>query len=107
MKKHLIFLSLVLAAFTFASCAVKGGTIEVKNGSNLEAYIAVYKGIVQVTASEKAAPGNKVTFSIDEDGTYIINALFHNDGTDDLYHGSGEAVLIGGNKVSVTVKPTD
>jgi len=105
MKKRLIFFSLVSAVLAFTSCAVKGGTIEVTNGSDFEASIAVYKELVQVTAQEKAAPGKKVTFSIDEDGTYNVDAIFINGNV--LSHGREKAVLSGGNKESITVKPTN
>ncbi|MDR2576390.1 MAG: hypothetical protein LBC52_08120 [Treponema sp.] len=106
MKKRLIFFSLVFAVLAFASCKLeKGGTIEVTNGSNFEASIAVYKELVQVTAQEKAAPGKKITFSIDEDGTYNVDAIFINGNV--LSHGREKAVLSGGNKESITVKPTN
>ena len=104
MKKYAVIFGLVFMALVFASCALKGGTIEVINNSAYTASIAVYKGLVQVTALETAAPGKKVIFSIDEDGSYTINAIFS---SNPIGHGSGEAVLLGGNKVTVNVKPTN
>jgi len=102
MRKYAV-IGLVFAAFVFASCALKGGTIEVTNGSTYEASIAVYKELAQVTASETVAPGNKVSFSIEEDGAYTVNAIFS---SNPIGHGKAEAVISGGNKVSVSVTPT-
>ena len=103
MKKYAI-IGLVFAALVFASCALKGGTIEVTNGSaDFDASIAVYKGLVLVTDFQTATPGKKVTFSIEEDGAYTVNAIFSSTPPG---HGSGEAVLLGGNKVKVSVTPT-
>jgi len=103
MKKYAI-IGLVFAALAFATCKLeKGGTIEVTNGSTYEASIAVYKELVQVTDFRTAAPGGKVTFTIDEDGTYIVNAIFS---SNPKGHGDKKAVLSGGNKVSVSVTPT-
>ena len=104
MKKHAIIFSLIFTVFVFASCGLKGGTIEVKNDSTYTASIVVNKGSVPVTDLKKADPGKTVTFSIVEDGTYIIDAAFFS-GTTPKGHGSGTAVLSGGTTKTVTVKP--
>ena len=101
MRKYAV-IGLVFAALVFSSCMLKGGIIEVTNGSTYDASIAVYKGLVQVTGFQTATPGKKVTFSIEEDGAYIVNAIFS---SNPKGHGSEEAVLLGGNKVTVKVTP--
>jgi len=106
MKKYAI-IGLVLTALVFASCKLeKGGTIEVINDhSTYDASIAVYQGLLKLTEDKTATPGGNVTFYIEEDGTYIVNAVFYSGST--LDHGSGKAVLSGGNKVTVHVEPTN
>jgi len=109
MKKRLILFSLVSAVFVFASCAVKGGTIEVTNGHNTyTASITIMKGLSPVDGGleQRAAPNEKVTFSIEEDGNYTVNANFYETLPVFTGHGTEEAVLLGGNKVSVKVTPS-
>jgi pyrimidine operon attenuation protein/uracil phosphoribosyltransferase len=103
MKKYVI-IGLVFAALVFASCKLeKGGTIEVINDHSTNASIAVYQGLIKLTEDKTATPGGNVTFDIEEDGTYIVNAVFYSGST--LDHGSGKAVLSGGNKVTVHIEP--
>jgi len=112
MKKYAI-LGLVSAALVFASCALKGGTIEVKNNTSNNALIYIMQGDVPVVAEESLpANGGTKTFSFDEDGTYTVNAIFYigsNPPPEGVFNGHGDkkAVLLGGNKVSVSVKPTN
>jgi hypothetical protein len=108
MRKYAV-IGLVFAALIFASCALKGGTIEVTNGhSTYNASITILKGLLPVDGGleQRAAPNQKVTFSIEEDGTYTVNAVFYSgsnpkDNMKDVEQ--KEAVLLGGNKVSVSV----
>ena len=44
--------------------------------------------------------------SIDEDGTYSVNAIFYSTPGELKGHGDKEAVLVGGNKEIVHVKPS-
>ena len=108
MKKYAVT-ALVFAALVFASCKLEtGGTIEVINDSTYIASIDIMQGkdgMVPVAETKKANPGETATFSIDEDGTYTVNAVFL-DESGTKGHGKGEAVLSGGNKVTVRVKPT-
>jgi len=103
MKKHAVIIGLVFTSLVFASCTLKGGTIEVINEGSYSASIAVYQGIVPVTGSKTASSGSKVIFIIEEDGTYTVNAIYSNPAG----HGSAKAVLLGGNTVTVKVKPTN
>ena len=104
MKKYAVILGLVFTSLVFATCALKGGTIEVINDSSFNASIAVYQGLIQVTDFETVAPGKKTTFIIEQNGTYTVNAIFS---SSPKGHGSGEATLLGGNTVTVKVKPTN
>jgi hypothetical protein len=113
MKKYVI-IGLVLAVLAFASCLLdtleKGGTIEVINDSSdysASIYIMKGKNGIDSVAGPKTADSNggKVTFIIDEDGTYSVDAAYF-EGSTAKGHGSGEAVLAGGNKVTVRVKPS-
>ena len=111
MKKHAFFWGLVFVALVFVSCKLeKGGTIEVTNGSPTDsAHISIMQGKdgdLPVTEIKKAAAnGGRVTFPIDEDGTYTVNAAFYS-GSTASGHGKEYAVLSGGNKVTVNVKPS-
>ena len=111
MKKYAV-IALVFTALVFASCKLeKGGTIEVINDSTFIASIDIMQGkdgIVPVVEAKRAnANGGTATFSIDEDGTYTVNAVFLDQQlVPNKDHGKGEAVLSGGNKVTVHVKPT-
>ena len=113
MKKYAVILGLVFTALVFASCKLeKGGTIEVINDHNTyDASIYIMKGrggteLVDIPATARAN-GGKATFHIDEDGTYTVNAVFLDEqSVPNQGHGTGEAVLSGGNKVTVHVKPT-
>jgi len=109
MKKYVI-IGLVFAALAFASCKLgKGGTIEVINDSkDYYASITVLKGLSPVDGGleQRAAPKGKVTFSIEEDGTYTVNANFYQTLPVFTGNGKGEAVLLGGNKVTVHVQPS-
>jgi len=107
MKKYAVILGLVFTALVFVSCKLeKGGTIEVINDhSTYNASIAVYQGLVQVTTAETVTPGGKVTFSIEEDGTYTVNANFYQTLPDFTGNGRKEVVLSGGNKVTVHIEP--
>ena len=108
MKKYAVILGLVFTALVFSSCALKGGTIEVTNGHPTDyASITILKGLSPVDVEQRAAPGKKVTFSIEEDGTYTVNANFYKALPDFTGHGTKEAVLLGGNTVTVTVRPTN
>jgi len=105
-------IALVFTALVFASCKLeKGGTIEVINDSTYIASIDIMQGkdgIVPVVEAKRAdANGGTATFSIDEDGTYTVNAIFLDQEFATKGHGKGEAVLSGGNKVTVHVKPTE
>jgi len=104
MKKYAI-IALVFTTLVFASCKLeKGGTIEVINDhSTYDASIAIYQGLLKLTEDKTATPGGNVTFYIEEDGTYTVNAIFYSGST--LDRGSGNAVLSGGNKVTVHVIP--
>jgi hypothetical protein len=111
MKKRLILFSLVSAVLAFASCKLeKGGTIEVTNGHNTyTASITIMKGLSPVDGGleKRAAPNEKVTFSIEEDGTYTVNANFYETLPVFTGHGAKEVVLSGGNRViSVEVTPS-
>ena len=76
--------------------------------SSYNASITILKGISPVDGGleKKAAPNEKVKFSIEEDGTYTVNAVFYS-GTNPKVNMKDveqkEAVLLGGNKVSVSV----
>ena len=106
--KRYVTIGLVLSVLVFASCRLgKGGTIEVINGhSTYSASITIMNGNVPVTEEKRAIPGEKVTFFIDEDGTYIVNANFYQTLPAFTGHGTGKAVLLGGNKETVRVKPS-
>jgi hypothetical protein len=109
MKKHVKIIGVVFAILVFASCKLeKGGTIEVINDSDYNASITILKGIMPVDggAEKRATAGGKVTFSIGEDGTYNVNANFYETLPPFAGHGTGEAVLSGGNIVTVRVKPS-
>ena len=115
MKKYVI-IGLVLAALASVSCKLdtteKGGTIEVINDSSYNAYIEIMKGITPVAEAKTANSKGKVTFIIEEDGTYTVNALFYSGqnlppGGEFTGHGDKVAVLIGGNKETVHVQPSN
>jgi len=90
------------AAFVFASCGLKGGTIEVINDSKTDASVQIMKGITPVTGIQKAdANGGKTTFTIGEDGTYTVNAVTINPAG----HDSKDVTLSGGTIKTVRVKP--
>jgi hypothetical protein len=74
MKKYAI-IGLVLAALVFASCG-KGGSVEVTNKAEIYTLITVLKGAAIVGAEQRAEAGETVTFPIDEDGNYIVSAVF-------------------------------
>ena len=76
-----------------------------KNDSTLTASIVVHKGAVPVTTAETAAPGKKVTFSIDEDGTYNVVAAFFSGTTPKGSDSKDGIVLSGGTTKTVNVKP--
>jgi hypothetical protein len=105
MKRCAVIFSLIFTVLAFASCAVKGGTIEVTNGSDFTASIVIHKGAVPVTTAETAAPGKKVTFSIDEDGTYNVEAAFFSGSASIGHKTQGGIVLSGGTTKTVNVKP--
>jgi len=118
MKRYVI-IGLVIASLAFVSCKLemleKGGTIEVINDSSDKAsiYIMKGKGGIETVAGPKTAASNggTVTFTIDEDGTYTVNAIFYSGTTpppvgEFTGHGDKEAVLSGGNKETVRVKPS-
>jgi hypothetical protein len=76
MKKYAI-IGLVFAVFAFASCKLeKGGSVEVINNGVSNAIITVLKGYAVVGAEQDAGFGETVTYSIDEDGNYIVNAVY-------------------------------
>ena len=104
--KKCAFIALVFTTLVFVSCKLeKGGTIEVINDhGTYNASIAIYQGLLKVTEDKTATPGGNVTFYIEEDGTYIVNAVF-NSGSTLVGHGSGKAVLSGGNRETVRVRP--
>jgi len=108
MRKYAV-IGLVFAALVFASCALKGGTIEVTNGHPTDyASITILKGLLPVDGGleKRAAPNEKVTFSIEEDGTFIVNANFYKTLPGFTGHGTEKAVLLGGNKVTVKITPS-
>ena len=105
MKKYAVIIGLVFTSLVFASCGLKGGTIEVINDSAYNASIAVYQGITPVTETKTAAPGKKATFSIEENGTYNVVANFlSGSGFKDTKRIDG-IVLSGGMTKTVPVKP--
>jgi len=102
MKKYVI-LGLVFAVLAFASCKLeKGGSVEVINNGVSNAIITVLKGYTVVGAEQNAgADGNKVTYSIDEDGNYIVSAVYVEPLPGDLVR--KYITVSGGNTVTVTV----
>jgi hypothetical protein len=104
MKKYAVIIGLLFTALVFSACMLKGGTIEVINDSPYNASIAIYQNVVQLSDFETIAPDKRATFLFDENGTYTVNAIFL---TDPKLHGSREAVLLGGNTVTVKVRPTN
>jgi hypothetical protein len=108
MKKHAILFGFIFAVLALASCKFeKGGTIEVKNDSNYKASIHIEDGSMMPVdggAKQEAAAGKTVMFSISEDGAYTVEAVFYQTGF--TGHGREKAVLSGGNKVTVQVKPS-
>jgi hypothetical protein len=106
MKRCVIIFSLIFTVLAFASCGVKGGTIEVINKGPDSASITVLKGLLPVDGGmeQRVTPNGKATFSIDEDGVYTVNANFYQ--TLPAFTGNAreEVVLSGGNKVTVNVK---
>jgi len=114
MKKHIkirfvpaIYCAAICCAavFVFASCNLntKGGTIEVINDGDYDVSVQIMKGITPVTETQKAtANGGKATFTIDEDGTYTVNAVTLNPAG----HDSKDVTLSGGTIKTVHVKPT-
>jgi hypothetical protein len=101
MKKLIIVVAVLAAAMVFASCAEKGGTIEVTNeykilGTATPVVVSILKGL-DVLESETIPAGGTKSFTLDEDGIYIIAAL---PGTPN----PGTASLLAGNTVTVTIK---
>ncbi|MDR2576389.1 MAG: hypothetical protein LBC52_08115 [Treponema sp.] len=101
MKKYAI-LGLVFAVFAFASCKLeKGGSVEVINKGDSNAIITVLKGSAVVGAEQNAGAGDKVTYSIDEDGNYIVSAVYVEPLPGDLVR--KYIIVSGGNTVTVMV----
>jgi len=79
-----LFVVVVVMAFVFISCE-KGGTIEVTNSLTTPTYVNVYKGdknlLSTIGDSVKEGEGTLIkaggshTFSVDEDGSYIVTAI--------------------------------
>jgi hypothetical protein len=109
MKNVSKLIGLVLVAlFVLASCET-GGTIEVTNGSDLEAKVIVQKGESVPTdiSFDKGKPieaGKKASFSCDEDGVYIVIAGFF-EGSIFQSMNYDTVTLVLGNTESVTIKP--
>jgi len=105
MKKYAVIIGLVFTSLVFASCALKGGTIEVINESTYNASIAIHQGIMPVTETKTAGPGKKIMFSIEEDGTYNVEAIFLSGSSTKGHHKQEGITLLGGTIKTVRVKP--
>jgi hypothetical protein len=58
-------------------------------------------------AEQRAAPKEKLTFFIGEDGTYTVNANFYQTLPKFTGHGKQEGIVLsGGTKATVKVKPS-
>jgi len=106
MKKHaLLFLFVLAVGITLLSCDIeikKGGTIVVKNGSDVSALIVVMKGTDKI--GEKTVNDNETAaFPIKEDGIYTVVATFAK--IPPVIKTEAAVPVSGGQTKSITISP--
>jgi hypothetical protein len=96
MKSFIPLLALA-AAFMLASCGIKGGTIEVTNGTSETIEVSVTKGATPGVPNTKITPKATEKWVFAEDGTYTVCVLHQLE--------PKTVILMGGRTEKVTINP--